>query len=151
MPVSIGSITSADAVFTLTVPGLYSAPQQIQQFDVDDAFDTEAVENGEIMKGVDGYMAAGWKPTMPKLNVHLMANSPSNSVFDTVFQTEQQQKTKFLMQGIITLPGIGMQFTLLNGYLFSYMHIPPAKTTLKGRTHVLILDDIPYSPIGATS
>lgn len=148
MPVSIGSITAADAVFTLQIAGLFSSPQQIQQFDVDDAFDSEAVENAEIVKGVDNFIAAGWKPTMPKLNIALMANSPSNSIFDQWFQYEQQYKTKLVAQGVITLPGISMQFTLLNAFLFGYMHLPPVKTTLKGRKHVLILDDIPYSPLG---
>ena len=50
MAVSIGSITSANATFTLTVAGLFTSPQAIQQFGVDDAFDSEAVENGEIVE-----------------------------------------------------------------------------------------------------
>lgn len=149
MAVSIGSITSANATFTLTVAGLFSSPQQIQQFGVDDAFDSEAVENGEIMKGVDNFIAAGWKPTMPKVNVNLMANSPSGTIFDKWFQTEQQAQTKLVAQGIITLPGISTQYALLNAYLFGYIHLPPAKTTLKERKFVLIMDDISYSPLGA--
>lgn len=147
MAVSLGSITSANATFTLSVAGLFSSPQRIYQFAVDDAFDSEAVENGEIVKGVDNFMAAGWVPTMPKLNVTLMANSPSNSIFDQWFQTEQQQQNKLIAQGVITLPGVRTQYTLLNAYLFSFMHIPPAKKTLQARKHVLVLDDISYSPL----
>lgn len=147
MAISPGSITSANAVFTLTVGGLFTSPQQIQQFGVDDAFDSEAVENGEIVKGVDGFIAAGWKPTMPKLNVNLMANSPSGTIFDQWFQAEQQQQNKLIAQGIITLPGISTQYALLNAYLFGYIHVPPAKATLQSRKFVLIMDDISYSPI----
>ena len=147
MAVSIGSITSANATFTLTVGGLFTSPQQIQQFGVDDAFDSEAVENGEIVKGVDGFIAAGWKPTMPKLNVNLMANSPSGTVFDQWFQAEQQQQNKLVAQGIITLPGISTQYSLLNAYLFGFIHLPSAKATLQARKFVLIMDDISYSPI----
>lgn len=147
MAVSLGSITSANATFTLTVGGLFTSPQQIQQFAVDDAFDSEAVENGEVVKGVDNYIAAGWLPTMPKLNISLMANSPSNAIFDQWFQSEQQQMSKFIAQGVITLPGTSTQYTLLNAYLFSFMHIPPAKKTLQLRKHVLILDDISAASI----
>ena len=147
MALAIGSITAANVVFTLSVATLYTTPQSIQQFDVDDAVDSETVENAEVIKGVDGFMSAGWKPTLPKLNVTLMANSPSNAIFDNWFQQEQTNRTKYLAQGVISLPGIGTQFTLLNAYLMTYMHMPPVKGTLKARKHVLILDDIPYTPI----
>lgn len=147
MAVSLGSITSANTTFTLTVAGLFTSPQQILQYTVEDAFDSEAVENGEIVKGVDNYIAAGWVPTMPKLNISLMANSPSNDIFDQWFQAEQQGLEKFIAQGVITIPGTSTQYTLLNAYLFSFMHLPPAKKTLQGRKHVLILDDISYAPI----
>lgn len=147
MAVSFGSITSANATFTLTVAGLFTSPQAIQQFGVDDAFDSEAVENGEIVKGVDGFIAAGWKPTMPKLNVNLQANSPSGTIFDQWFQAEQQQQNKLIAQGIITLPGISTQYALLNAYLFGYIHLPGAKATLQARKFVLIMDDISYAPI----
>jgi hypothetical protein len=147
MAVSIGSITSANASFTLSVAGLFTAPQQIQQFGVDDAFDSEPVENGEIQKGVDNFIAAGWKPTMPKLNVTLMANSPSNAIFDQWFQYEQQYMTKLVAQGVISVPGIFTQYALLNAYLFGYMHLAPAKTTLKERKFILICDDISAAPM----
>ena len=148
MAIAPGSITSANAVFTLSIATLYSAPQQIQMFGVDDAFDSEAVENKEVVKGVDNFIAAGWKPTLPKLNVNLLANSISNAIFDLWFQTEQTPPYSALpAQGIITLPSLRMQYVLLNAYLFSYMHIAPAKTTLKDRKHVLICDDISYTPI----
>ena len=147
MAIAPGSVTSANASFTLSIAGLFSAPQQIQMFGVDDAFDTEAVENKEVVKGVDNFIAAGWKPTQPKLNVNLLANSISNAIFDLWFQTEQQQQAALVAQGIITLPSLRMQYVLLNAYLFSYMHIAPAKTTLKDRKHVLILDDVSYSPV----
>lgn len=146
MPASIGSVTSANATFTLTVAGLFTSPQRIQQFGVDDAFDSEQVESAEIMKGVDNFIVAGWKPTMPKLNVTLMANSPSGPIFDQWFQTQQQQQAILMAQGVITLPGIRQQYALLNAFLFGFTHLPPAKTTLKERKFVLIMDDISASP-----
>ena len=148
MAASIGNITSANATFTLTVPGIFSSPQQIQQFGVDDAFDSEAVENGEVMKGVDNFITAGWKPTMPKVNVNLMANSPSGVLFDQWFQAEQQAMNKYVGSGVITLPGIAMQYALVSAYLFGYTHIPGVKATLQPRKFILIMDDISYAPLG---
>lgn len=147
MAVSIGGITAANFSFTMTAAGLFTSPQSIQQCDVDDAFDVEAIENGEFQKGVDDYMVMGWKPTMPKLNVHLMANSPSNSFFDQVFAYEQANRAKILLQGVISLPAVGKQWSLTNAGIFSYMPMPPVKTTLKGQTHILIMDRLPYAPI----
>lgn len=146
MAVSLGSITSANATLTFSVAGLFTSPQNIYQFAVEDAYDSEVVENGEVVKGVDNYIAAGWLPTMPKFNITLQANSPSNAIFDQWFQTEQQQLTKLIGQGVATIPGTRTQFFILNAYLFSFMHIPPVKKTLQPRKHVLICDDISYSP-----
>ncbi len=148
MAVSLGSITSANAGFTLSVATLYTTPQTLNQFEVDDAFDSESVENGEVIKGVDNFITAAWKPTLPKINVTLMANSPANGIFDNWFQTEQQQQQKLLAQGVITLPGTGQQYNILNAYLFGFMHIPGVKNVLKGRKFVLICDDIQYSTLG---
>lgn len=148
MAVSIGGITAANFTFTMTAAGLFTSPQTIQQCDVDDALDVDPIENGEFVKGVDNFLAMGWKPSMPKLSVHLMANSPSNSFYDTVFAYEQTNKTKVLLQGILSLPAVGTQWTLVNAGLFSYMPLPPVKQTLKGRTHILIMDQLPYAPIG---
>jgi hypothetical protein len=145
--ISIGSITSANASMTMTAAGLFTAPQQIYQFDVDDMFDSEAVENGQIEKGVDGYIAAGWLPTQPKLNLSLRANSPSVGFFDLLFQTEQQSQSKILLQGVISVPAISTQYNLLNGYLMNFMHLAPAKKVLQGRKYVLVLDDITYSAL----
>lgn len=147
MPIAPGSITAANAQMTITVAGLFTSPQRIEAFSVDDAFDSEAVENKEVVKGVDNFITAGWLPTLPKLNISLLPNSASNDLFDQWYQTEQQLKSVLVAQGVITVPGLARQYTLLNAYLFSFMHLAPAKKTLQARKHVLILDDISYAPI----
>ncbi len=105
------------------------------------------MENGEIVKGVDGFIAAGWLPTQPRLNVTLMANSPSQDLFDNIFQNEQAARDKILLQGLIIVPGISKKYTLINMYLFSFMHLAPAKKTLQPRKYGLILDDISVAPV----
>lgn len=49
------TITSANAVFMLSVPGVTAAPTQLYEFGVDDAFLTEAVDATETQVGVDAY------------------------------------------------------------------------------------------------
>jgi hypothetical protein len=45
------------------------------------------------------------------------------------------------------VPGISSKYTLINAYLFSFMHLAPAKKTLQPRKYGLILDDISVSPM----
>ena len=146
MAVSVGSITSADSTLHLSFPDIFSTPQQIFQFGIDDAYDSENVENAEVVKGVDGYMAMGWLPTLPRLNITLMANSPSTDFFNQIFQYEQQNRLKAIGSGNISVPGISTKYAILSCVLFGFMHIAPAKKTLQPIKYTLVCDDISYAP-----
>ena len=54
-----GTITGASAVIMLSVPGLFSTPQQLQGFATDDIFDTAAIASAETLMGVDGNLSGG--------------------------------------------------------------------------------------------
>ena len=56
----MSSITSANAIFLLSISGLYSVPQQLQGFAADDIFDVSGVSPGEVMMGVDGKLSGGF-------------------------------------------------------------------------------------------
>lgn len=129
----MGTLTSANAVFTLTAAGLYTTPQQIQGFGVDDAFETAEVENAEIVLGVDAVMSVGWLPVLNKLSVTLQANSESMPFFDRVYQTENQNMEKIRLDGVISIPSTGQTFTLIKGYQSKFVPTPPAKKILQPR------------------
>ena len=80
----MATITSANSVLTLAVNGLFPVPQVIQGYAVDDAFEGEAVQQAEILMGVDGVLSAGKVFVPYKMTIHLQADSPSVFLFDTL-------------------------------------------------------------------
>lgn len=142
-----GFITSADAVYMLTAAGVYSSPQQLQQFGVDRAFATEAADIAEAQLGVDGVLSFGWLPRMYMQTVILQANSPSNDVFDTIVQTGLSLRQPIILSATIQFPGLGQQYDLANGSIKSYPPIAEAAKVLQARTFSIAWGAISASPI----
>ena len=55
----MATITSANSILAIAVNNLFTAPQNIQGYAVDDAFEGEAVPQSEVLMGVDGKLSAG--------------------------------------------------------------------------------------------
>lgn len=125
------TITSANAVFTLTVPGIFPAPIQIQGFSAEKAWSTDQQETTESMIGVDGKKASGWVPAMIKQAVSLMANSPSRSVFNAIARAQRSNRDAIPFAGTIVLPSTGESYSLINGTLKDYKPIPDAAKVLQ--------------------
>jgi len=124
------SITSANSVFTLVVPGLFPVPVQIQGYSSDKAFTLDAVDLAEIHTGVDGRMTAGYTPMPVKQSVTLQADSPSRDVFAALVQAMKTAREVFFLSGFIALPSTGESFELTRGVLTSAKQIPDAAKTL---------------------
>ena len=127
----MATITSANAQLAISVPGVFSAPQLIQGFSVDDAFTSEAVEQAETQMGVDGEFTAGkiWMPY--PMTIRLLASSPAIRIFDTWRQQQDSDVDVFAADGSIVLSAIGMTYTLVNGYLKKATPFPGAKKILE--------------------
>lgn len=76
------TITSANSVFYLTVPGLYDTPVKIERYGTDASVAPEQINPVVAEKGVDGHTSFGWVPTNKVLTVTIAADSPSRAVFD---------------------------------------------------------------------
>lgn len=126
-----GTITSANAVITLTVPGLFPAPIQIQGFSAEKAWSTDNQETTESMIGVDGLKASGWVPAMIKQGFSLMANSPSRQIFNAIARAQKANRDALVFQGTIVLPGTGEAFSCINGTLKDYKPIPDGTKVLQ--------------------
>ena len=101
----MGDITSANAVFTITIPGVFSSPQQLQGFDVDAAISNDAVDVAEDKIGVDGILSAGFIFSLVPMAIHLQADSASNNLFETWLATQKTNLTTYLARAQIVLPG----------------------------------------------
>jgi len=127
----MATITSANAILSLAVNNYFPVPQTIQGFAVDDAFEGEAVEQSEVLMGVDGKLSAGKVFVPYKMTIHLQADSPSVFLFDAWRNAQDAAVDVFSASGSIVLPSTSMVYTLVNGFLTSATPFPGVKRTLE--------------------
>jgi hypothetical protein len=133
----MSTISSANSVFTIVIPGLYPAPQTLQQWAADDAFAFEGVDLAETIMGVDGHMAAGFTPAITPMTISFMADSPSIAIFDYWGQASKRAKEIYRANATVLLPSIGKAVTLNFGVLKNFKAIPDVKKVLQAQTYTL--------------
>ena len=147
----MASITSANAVLIITIPNLYSNPQQLQGFAADDIFDIDATETAETMMGVDGVLSAGYVFTPKKQKISLQADSASNVLFETWKEAQDQITDVYFASGSITLSAINRKYTLLNGVLSMYPTVAAAKRVLQPKVYEITWQNVVRAPTGANA
>jgi hypothetical protein len=140
-------ITSANATLLLGVSVIYPSSQPIYGFAADDIFDTAAIKVGEFVMGADGRQSGGFVYASVAFNLALMADSPSNDIFDTWIATERARVVKLRADMTITLPSIGRKYVFTNGGLESVQMISNAKKTLEARKFTLMWESVSGAPI----
>jgi hypothetical protein len=145
----MASITSANAVLTLSIGALYASPQQITNFATDDIFDVDPLQAAEAMMGVDGKLSAGLVFAEVQMKLALMADSPSIAIFENWYQTQRKVGDVYVAQAEITLSSVNRSFALTNGYLTTYPPVSSAKKVLQPRVFGLTWESIVPSRLGA--
>lgn len=125
------TITSANSVFTITVPGLFPAPVQLRGYSSDKAFTTEALTLAEVNMGVDGRMTAGYTPTPVVQTITLQADSPSKAIFAAIIQATKTGREVFYITGSVDLPSTGESFSMRRGIITKGKQIPDAQKVLQ--------------------
>jgi hypothetical protein len=115
-----GTLTSANAAMVATVEALYPQAINLQGFSADDAWDPEAVENGEYSYGIDGRLSAGFVFNEVPLAVTFQADSPTLPYFENVWQYEFSNRTKLQWDLTITATALGRRYEYKQGYMRSY-------------------------------
>lgn len=136
------TISSVNSIFVLVIPGVFSVPQTLRQYDTDMAFEAEEVEVAQVEKGVDNNMVSGFSPFITPVRIKLQASSPSNDVFDTWLETMKSAGDTFPASGQISLPSIGKKYALTNGVLTRMPAFSGARKVLAARTFTISWDDI---------
>ena len=90
------TITAANTIFTIGVASLFPTQQQIQGYSADDVTDGEAQEMGDTMMGVDGVLTGGYVNVPFVQTINLMADSPSNDLFDQWAAAENLIQDKYV-------------------------------------------------------
>lgn len=128
------TITSADAIFALTVPNLYDSAQTIEGYQADAMFALGDTEVATSVRGADGKLSAGFVFGEQLQTISIMPDSPSLNIFDTWYKTSQTAKAVFRCNATIILPAISRKYTLTNGVLQRVKVIPDANRVLQGMT-----------------
>lgn len=141
------SITSATAQLSLGVTSLYAAPQAIQGFAVDDAFDTEALEMAETAMGVDGILTGGYVPNPTVMTITLMGDSASVPFFDNWVAAERTIRDIYYGYGTIYMPGVKRKYAMTKGILRNYPQLPDAKKTLQALKYTIVWQSVLPAPV----
>ena len=129
------TITSANAVFLLTINDLFTQPVQLQGFATDTAFTTDAIATSEAVMGVDGKLSAGVVLNPIKQKISIMPDSDSIAVFDVWNQQQRINRTVYFANATIDLPALGKSFTMTRGTLTSAHQISDAKKVLQAQEY----------------
>ncbi len=136
------TITSANSVFTIVVPGLYPAPVQIQGYAVDKSVMTDAADSAEMIMGVDGKMSAGYTPTPRKVTISLQADSSSRDIFSAINQAQKTAREVLFLNATLVLPATGEAYTMTRGVLGTLKEFPDGAKTLQPVDYVTTWESI---------
>jgi len=124
------TLTTANAVLTLSCPTLDIPAVQIQGFATDDAFDFPTVKPVEAVIGVDKQKSAGFVAFLVPFKFMLQANSLSIDVMETIEQGIEQMAEDVEILGSLEIPAVGKLWTMLEGSLTSFKPGPQGKKLL---------------------
>ena len=130
----IGTMSNSLAI---SIDGLYDTAQTIAGFAPDDMAGTDAVAPTEIMLGVDGFMSSGAVPYTVPLHITLMADSPSNELFETWLDAQTSTNTTYKANVVFAMPGIGTQMNMSGGVLTQSPPFSDAKKLMQPRKYTI--------------
>lgn len=128
------TITSADAIFALTVTNLYPSAQTLEGYAADAMFALGDTEMATTVRGADGKLSAGFVFGEYLQTITIMPDSPSRDIFETWQLTSLTSKAVFRCNATIILPAISRKYTLVNGVLQRVKAIPDAQRVLSAQT-----------------
>ena len=134
------TITAANCIFYLTVPGLYDAPTRIEQFGTD-AMVSVAQNNPVVAeKGVDGHTSFGWVPTNKEVTITLAADSPSLRLFEDWANYQDAIREVMTCNAEFSMPSIGKKIIGTRGAMTTGQAHPSAAQTLQASAFVITFD-----------
>lgn len=131
------TITSANSILMLSIASVFPAPQQIQGFGVDEAFDTEATDMAETQVGVDSFGVAGWVPRQVPMTITLLASSPSFLIFEEWVTAQDKINEILYASAVISIPSIARKYAAGKGALTRYPQLPNVRRVLQQRQFVI--------------
>lgn len=134
------TITSANSILYISVPGLYDAPTRIEQFGTDQML--SVAQNNPVIaeKGVDGHTSFGWVPTNKEITITLAADSPSLRIFEDWANYQDSVREVMVCNAEFTIPSINRKIIGTRGAMTTSQAHPSAAQTLQASTFTLTFD-----------
>lgn len=126
----MNNITSANATAYMVVKDLYPAGFALNNFATDQAIDEGEDTIAETRMGVDGYMAAGYIPTIKTVTITFEATSPTVPYMNNLYLAAQKNRRTYECTLVITVPATGKTYTYSYGVLKTAKALPALKTVL---------------------
>lgn len=139
-------ITSADAIYTLTVSALWGAPITLNNWATDRGWETEAVEMAEFRMSMDGKLNKGFVPRAIQQTLHLSAGSSSIPYLEALVTGQRVSRQIYTLGGELTLPSLGRRYTFINGGLGTATLSPNGGAVLDDRTFQITWENV--FPVG---
>lgn len=126
----MNNITSATSTLILIVNTLFPAGVKLQQFSADQSISQGDEELAVDRMGVDGYMSAGWVPTIKTVTISFEPSSPSVLIFDALYKASQANRKLYELTLIVNIPATGKTLTYTGGVLKNWKLLPDHKQVL---------------------
>ena len=126
----MNNITSANATAYMVVKDLYPAGFPLNNFSTDQAIDQAEDTIAETRMGVDGYMAAGYTPSIKAVTLQFEAASPSVQFLNNLYLASQKNRRTYETTLVINVPAVGKTYTYTGGVLKTGKALPALKRTL---------------------
>lgn len=136
------TITSADAIFALTVTNLFPSAQTLEGYAADAMFALGDTEMAVGVRGADGKLSGGFVFGENLQTITLMPDSPSWPMFETWVLTSVTAKAVFRCNATIILPATSKKYTLTNGILQRVKAMPDAQRVLQAGTFQINWENI---------
>jgi len=143
----MASLTGATALITLTIPGLFSSPQQLQGFAADDIYDVDQQVITETLMGVDGILSGGFVLVAVKQNITLQSDSASNAIFEQWAAIQRQNRDSLTANGYTALKALGRAYRSTKGFLTDYPPVPSVGKLIKPRKYSITWESVLAVPI----
>ena len=136
------TITSANSVFSITVPGLFPAPIQMKGYSADRAWESDNVDLAEAIMGVDGILSSGYTPNPVPMTVSLQADSDSRQDINAIINATKSKRDVFRLSATIDLPSTGESFICTRGVLRNVKWLPDAGKVLQPISFTIVWESI---------
>ena len=126
----MNNITSANATAYMVVKDLYPTGFALNNFSTDQAVDQSEDTIAETRMGVDGYMAAGYVPSIKAVTIKFEASSPSVQYLNNLYLASQKNRRTYEITLVVKVPAVNRTYTYSGGVLKTGKVLPGLKKTL---------------------